>query len=51
MSWQAVFAAAVSRNASDIHLQEGRRPMLRQAGALQEWGRDVLDAMTIRQWL
>lgn len=51
MSWQAVFAAAVSRNASDIHLQEGRRPMLRQAGELQEWGCNVLDAMTIRQWL
>ncbi len=51
MSWQAVFAAAVSRRASDIHLQEGRRPMLRQAGELQEWGQDVLDAVMIRQWL
>lgn len=51
MSWQDVFTAAVSGNASDIHLQEGRRPMLRQAGVLREWGKTVLHEAVIRQWL
>lgn len=51
MSWQKVFAAAVSARASDIHLQEGRCPLLRLAGELRLWGNRILDAAEIRCWL
>lgn len=51
MSWQKVFVAAVTAGASDIHLQEGRCPLLRLAGELRSWGDRILDEAEIRRWL
>lgn len=51
MSWQKVFVAAVTVGASDIHLQEGRCPLLRLAGELRSWGDRILDEAEIRRWL
>lgn len=51
MDIAAVLAAAVQSQASDIHLQEGRLPLLRLGAELFPWGNHRVGGEDISAWL
>ena len=51
MDIAAVLAAAVQAQASDVHLQEGRLPLLRLGAELFPWGNHRVGGEDISAWL
>lgn len=51
MDIAAVLAAAVQSKASDVHLQEGRLPLLRLGAELFPWGNHRVGGEEISAWL
>ena len=51
MNMEKLVSEAIQSRASDIHLQEGRRPRLRIKGDLVPWGQTPFQRRTILPWL
>lgn len=51
MKWQDIVEAAVACHATDIHLQEGRVPLLRRAGELVPHGTVCMSRDVLTQWV